>query len=308
MIAVKINPLREFHYPTWDDLGHALGFEARSLANHRSLPSNRRKGASAKLKAAVDSLFEQKFPFPLPHHQQITRQRLTAAKRDPGSVTLLNVIEEIEGYVADFVPAQPFHAAGMKYLGYLARHARAVLCKSETAATPNAAFGDKKRLRTSLADAITDLQEGRAIITRALDQPNPIPEESALKELDAVLFLNWVVAIGSYIPGDPPPNPAELTIKFHACDALGTFRAALQQLPYEWRVPYNGLDIASRLRADDNDLWLFYSRLCDFDSGFRDFDYRGLGEVKSIAKNPELEFFRQRCRLNPAIMTPIHKD
>jgi hypothetical protein len=62
MIAVKINPLREFHYPTWDDLAHALGFEARSLANHRGPPSNR-KMASAKLKATVSDCSSRSFRF-----------------------------------------------------------------------------------------------------------------------------------------------------------------------------------------------------------------------------------------------------
>jgi hypothetical protein len=66
MIAVKINPLREFHYETWDDLGAALGFAgARPLGNHRGAPTKRCK-PSASLKASVDALFEQKFPFPLP--------------------------------------------------------------------------------------------------------------------------------------------------------------------------------------------------------------------------------------------------
>ena len=57
-IAVKINPLREFHYVTWDDLGAALGFAGATLLfNHRREPS-KRSSPSAALKARVDALFE----------------------------------------------------------------------------------------------------------------------------------------------------------------------------------------------------------------------------------------------------------
>lgn len=300
MIAVKINPLREFHYPTWDDLGHALGFEARALANHRGLSSKRRTAPSGKLKAAVDSLFEQKFPFPLPPAQLLFREEITAAKREPGSLPLLNAIRKIE-FVRSMTPNQPLDAAGLKYLEYLACHARGRLNNR------NGAFGDKTLWRASLARGIAALQEGRAIIARALSDPSGIPDLSTLKELDVVLFLNWVVALGSYIFDDTPPDPTELATKLGECDALARFRSALQDLPYEWRVAYSGLDVASRLRASDDDLRLFYSRLCDFDSGFREFTHTP-GEVLAIADNPELGFFRERCRLNPTITTPTHKE
>lgn len=299
-IAVKINPLREFHYATWDDLGEALGFAgARPLGNHRGVPSKRCKPSTA-LKASVDALFEQKFPFPLPHYQQLIRQRLTAAKRTPGEKCLLDVIQEIEGIVADAAPANAVHSAGLKYLHYLALHARAVLNNK------NAAFGDKSVWRAALASSIAALDQGRAFIAVALKDANHVPDEAVLKELDTWLFLNWVVAVGSYVPGDTPPDPAEFAATLRQCYALVRFRSALQDLPHEWRVPYNGLDVASRLRASDEDLQLFFSRLCDFDDGFTDFNYTP-GEVPTIAANPGLEFFRDRCRVNPAITTPARK-
>jgi len=311
MILVKLNPLRKFHFETWDDLGEALGVAgARPLANHRGAPRRRCKKPSAALKANVDALFEQKFPSPLPPYQRRIRQRLTAAKREPGSTLLLEVVQEIEGIVADAAPRQPLNAAGMKYLEYLAQHARAVLNGKDYSK-----FGGKSVWRASLARAIAALEEGRAIIAHALEGPANISDMKELKELDVWLFLNWVVAVGSHVPDDQPPDPAKLAETLRAHNALPSFRAALEILPYEWRVAYSGLDVASRLHECDThlqldecdrDLQLFYSRLCDFDIGFADFTHTP-GEVPSIADNPGLEFFRQRCRLNPTITTLSHE-
>lgn len=162
---------------------------------------------------------------------------------------LLDVIQEIEGIVADAAPEHVLHAAGLKYLHYLALHARAVLNNK------NAAFGDKTVWRAALASLIAALDQGRAIIAAALKDANHIPDEAVLKELDTWLFLNWVVAVGSYVPGDTPPDPTEFAATLRRCHALTRFRSALQDLPHEWRVPYNGLCyVASRLRASDEDL------------------------------------------------------
>ena len=53
-IALRINPLRQFCYPTWDELGDKLGLAgARALANHRGPPANRPR-ASAQMQASVE--------------------------------------------------------------------------------------------------------------------------------------------------------------------------------------------------------------------------------------------------------------
>lgn len=301
MIAVKINPLREFHYATWDDLGNELGFAgAKLIHNHRRREVKKRCKPSGLLVDSVNDLFEQKFPFPLVNYQQLIRDRLTVAKREPGSKKLLDVIREIVGIVGDANPTRPLNAAGLKYIHYLALHAHAVLNKK------NSQFGCSIVWRESLARSIVVLEEGRAIISSALDHANDVSDVDELKELDTWMFLNWVVAVGSHVPGDAPPDPVELAETFRRCEALEKFHDALVCLPHEWRIPYNGLDVASRLHASDADLQKFFSRLCDFDVGFTDFDYTP-GEVPSIANNPGLEFFRQRCQLNPDITTQSRK-
>jgi hypothetical protein len=82
---------------------------------------------------------------------------------------------------------------------------------------------------------------------------------------------------------------------------------ALTDLPHEWRVPYNGLDTASRFgpysrglakTVSDDDLALFHSKLLEFDDAFEDFDFTP-GEVLSINKNPGFAYFRERFKKNP---------
>ena len=300
-IALKVNPLRRFRYQTWDELGDKLGLAgARALANHRG-PPDKRPAVSAQLQACVDALFEQKFPFPLPHYQQLIRKRIVAAKREPGAKALLEVVEEIEGIVADSAPTNPHHAAGLQYIHFLALHARAVLNDS------NGAFGGKAVCRIALVDAIAALEKGREIIAATLRSNRAVPGAATLRELDTWLFLNWVVAIGSYVPGDPEPDAAGYEARLRECRALARFRLALWNLPHEWRVPYNGLDVASRLGAGDMALRRFYRCLCQFDSGFADLRHTP-GEVPSIAANPGMEHFRRRCLANPSIIDLQRKD
>ena len=216
------------------------------------------------------------------------------AKREPGGKSLLDVIEEIEGIVEDASPANPLHAAGLQYLHYMALHARAILNNS------NRAFGGRTVWRTALTNAIAALVRGRAIIAAVLNSDHEVPGAAALRQLDTWLFLNWVVAIGSQVPGDPEPDPAKYVAILHECRALAQFRRALRNLPHEWRVAYNGLDVASRLGAGDMTLRKFHKRLCEFDSGFESFDHTP-GEVPTIAANSGMEYFRRRCQANPSI-------
>jgi hypothetical protein len=294
MIAAELHALRP-RFDTWEDLASELRLKggARTLAPHKGLACKRIK-VSAPLRASVEELFEREYPFPLPEYQKNIRARLISAKQKGRWKGLLEVIIEIEGIVADCAPKEPLHAAGLKYLEFLACHARAILNPTYMI------FGDRIARRESLFRCISAAGEGRSIIAKALKDTPTRADSKFLAELDVWLFMNWVVAIGSYVFGDTPPDPAKLNKTLQACNAIATFKRALVDLPYEWRVPYNGLDTTSRQLAPDEDLALFYQRLVTFDPGFADFDYTP-GEVLPINKNPEFKHFRERYKANPTL-------
>ena len=139
MVAVLLNPLRRDHFGSWTDLALAIfrlrggdlstleGLDGilRTGATHRGPPSKRRKRSHA-YQANVEALFELRYPFPLPKYQNAFRARITKAKRFKGSPELLDVICDIEELVDDTSCKKPLSAAGLKYLEFLARHARAL--------------------------------------------------------------------------------------------------------------------------------------------------------------------------------------
>jgi hypothetical protein len=246
----------------------------------------------------------------LPKYQNVLRARITKAKRYKGSPELLDVICEIEEVVDDCSCKKPLSAAGLKYLEFLACHARALYDGGRSS------FGDANTRRLSLSRATDAIKEGREIIATVLARPATVPDDKQLKELDVWLFLNLVVIIGSYIREDSEPDPAKLANTLAEYNAVAAFTKALTDLPHEWRVPYNGLDTASRLGpysrglgkpVSDDDLALFYNKLLEFDDAFEDFEFTP-GEVFSINKNPGFAYFRARFKKNPQAFAKKEKS
>jgi hypothetical protein len=60
-----------------------------------------------------------------------------------------------------------------------------------------------------------------------------------------------------------------------------------------WQAAVNGLELASRLKASDNDMLFFYTELLRLDPGFERFAYSP-GEVVAIKDEPGLAYFRER--------------
>ena len=307
MFSPLIPPLLEI-YGTKAELAEQLGCDVRTLTEYSSKPKasakrprpkkpKKRRTASGALQTRAGSLFAKHYPFPLPKYQLLLRNRLSAVKSLAGSDDLLAAIVLIEGIVADALPERAWHAAGLKNLKYMACQARALLRGN------NADFGTDDDARVLLARGRAALEEGREIIAQALRASNNHPDQKLLRELDAWLFLNWTVAIALRLPSDGTAAPEDDRTTLVACNAVERFKTALKEVSHEFRIAYNGLDVASRSRAPDADLAIFYTRLLYFDRQFTDFNYSP-GEVLAIASNPDLAYFRERFKSNPAAFNP----
>ncbi|KRE02998.1 hypothetical protein ASE63_26170 [Bosea sp. Root381] len=285
-VAPELNVLKNNIYGSVSKLALAVGVGERVIRYLIGWPN--RRIASPMARRQIVDLFATHYPFPLPEGLADLRLMLNAAKQHPGSHELLACINTIR-YVVSFPQVGAFAQVGALYMFYMACHAQAMLSRKQ------AMFGSEKRHRSILDDGIKALEAGRQLVATTLQESPDHPYAKKLRELDAYLLLNQVIARGLYIADKSEIDCAGVVEDLRKNNAIELFDKAMKDAPWEWRLAYNGLDIANRLNASDDVLMQFYGPLLAFDRGFSDPGYTP-GEVLSIDKNPDWKHLQNRLK------------
>ncbi|WP_336814109.1 hypothetical protein [Bosea sp. MMO-172] len=285
-LAPELNVLKKYIFGTVPKLARDLGVSERVIRYLMGWP--RHHSASPLVRSQITSLFTAHYPFPLPDGLADLRLMLNAAKQRPGSQELLVCVQTIE-YTTQLNQLGEWAQIGALYLYFAACHARAMLNNKQSM------FGNEKSFRQILDRGIDALEKARKLVADTLQKNPHHPDMKKIRELDAYLLLNHVTARGFYITDETEIRKDEVTAELKEINAIELFLDAMLTAPWEWRLAYNGLDVANRLNQPDDILMKFYGPLMSFDRGFSDVAYSP-GEVLSIEKNPDWGHLRQRLK------------
>jgi hypothetical protein len=88
-------------------------------------------------------------------------------------------------------------------------------------------------------------------------------EQEMLAELNAFLFINWIVLVGEQTELGYSRTHAEVGALLQDISAFETLRALLEKYPYIWQIPYNGLELASNFggEVNEDEMLYFYGEL-----------------------------------------------
>jgi hypothetical protein len=245
--------------------------------------------ASRRTRSLIEIAHERHNPFPLPEHMRLAREAMIPLKCRPGSEDLRKRIVEIEGMLADYEPKTIWASASKSYMLGFTAMSRALHHNDQ-----HNWFGGRKEWRRAIVEAEQFFEQGRITIANAPNE-HLQEEQHILRKLDHVLFNNWLVAVAAQPKIGMGRSREETDGILREASVLTKLSEFLNENPFLWQAAWNGLEIASTLKSDDDEMLPFYNKLKELDSGFQSFDYSP-GEVPSISGELGMAYFCERFR------------
>jgi hypothetical protein len=287
MISAELK--RQYHLlGSWAKVADEVGLCDRKI---RAIVNN--PGAAARVsqrtRYEIERARERSQPFPLVEHMRLAREAMLPLKQRPGSEDLRKRIVEIEGMLQDYRPPSLWAAASRCYLLAFTAMSRGLHHNNQ-----HNWFGGPLAWRQAMSDAEKWCAEGRRIIARKELDMNE-DELPMISRLEYGLFNNWLIAIAGQAKFKLGRSREETERILRDADAIKALKSFLKENPFLWQSAWNGLEIASTLKGDDEEMLFFYNELKRLDSGFQSFDYSP-GEVPAISQEPGMAFFCERFR------------
>jgi hypothetical protein len=266
---------------TWEEVEEFFGLEPR----HRKYLTNTpgyKCSPDTKLKIMLKYLALLEPP-PLPTFALLWRDKLMQLKARPGAGELK---DHLESWTALFdhpgLSGDQVTAVVLSYCNLLSHMTMALQDGNSS----------------SWFDVGDCLQRAEQIAERAKGQlaaldPAGLTDDAqkTIAWLRPIIFLNWVQTIVERQKRNLHRTREDVRAILEEHTVLTVIRDTLQENPFFWQLAYNALEIACVLE-DEGAAWEFHSVLVDLDPGFKSLEYTP-GEVVSIGREPNMEFFRK---------------
>jgi hypothetical protein len=275
-------------YGTVVEAARAVNIDDRQWRRHMEPGRGRR--ARPYIRRKVQTVLQQHRPFPLGDFLRKSREWLVAEKARPGSDELRRCLEILDGFLSQQEPEDPALLLDYEYM-------RMMVAVSKALHRGPQRYWFGERTADHLTCAQVSAEKGMKIADTLLEANR---RDDRVARLRAILFVNWTMLI---LEQSKLGEKQLLGVKLNAAaaakilrkeNALTKLKAFVIEFPFLWQAVYNGLEMASSLREDDDAKW-FYFKLKELDSGFQDFDYSP-GEVASISKEEGMKYFHDKYR------------
>jgi hypothetical protein len=244
---------------------------------------------SATTGALIDENYERIVPFPMPSDLRAIRAELVEAKAEPGRRRLEIVLMKIDALLRLAHPRNCVDLLSLRYLTVLS-----LMSKALHAGTNPTWFGGPPAWKQALADAEDECELAMQEADDALLTDLTPEEREMIEKLRPFLLINWLQLIAEQAKLNYKRTQADAEKLLRERNAIQSLRNFLEFNPFLWQAAYDGLEIASTLKLDDDALH-FYGILKNLDRGFSSFDYSP-GEVKAISAEPGMAYFSQKYR------------
>ena len=248
---------------SWDEVGEKVGISGRHAWSLANVPGASLKADKITRWKIDEAHANHSPPFPLPPFMVTTREDLSKLKEFPGTRDLMRRIIEVEEMLVTRSPRSWLEDAGTDYL------------LAFTAMSKGLHHGDKGDWFGGRGAWLGWMQSAESLFLSChlkvgkflLDTTLCPMDKEVLEKLGYAAFNNWMCSIAGQVKYGRPRADVE-TILFQNI-ALEHLKRFLEENPFLWQAASNGLEIASRLRANANwrqyfknnqkaDSWMLY--------------------------------------------------